>query len=348
MIRIFSLKTNSPLKRDNLIDFLRGGAMIFVLLHHSGFPLGDYILAFHMPLFFVISGYLSNNIGGYERSFKPYVKAKFKRLVIPYFAFEILNLFIWCAKMTLENKGLPGIESIISILTCINNGYTGLYGRLWFLPCMFVADIYVWLIVKCFKSKFSQILSVLFLFALSLVTVKMIPFRLPFTIDTAFFAAAFVLLGYCFSDIIKTLLNNGNVVEKAFLAIGTLLYLWYSVRHTEAKVYMFINLYGEYTVSICGAICGCIAFLIIGSYVYRAVEKIEILKNFVLWYGKNSLATFPVHLTIKMLLIWYFSSLTMWYTMFLIMLLLNIPIVNVITIYFPFMLGKKYKNKTII
>ena len=348
MTNVFFIKNKHTPRRDNLIDFLRGGAMILVLLHHCGFPLGKFILAFHMPLFFVISGYLNNHIKGYERPFKPYIKAKFKRLLIPYFAFEILNLLIWCAKMIVEHKALPGIESITSILTCINNNYMGLYGRLWFLPCIFVADIYVWIIVNHFRKKFSLILSVLFLFALSFITVKIIPFRLPFTLDTALFAAAFILLGYCFSDIIKILLNKGNIAQKILLAIGALLYLLYSVLYTDVSVYMYINSYGEYTVSICAAICGCIAFLILGSYIYILISKLRIINDFVLWYGKNSLATFPVHLTIKMFLIWYFPSLSIWYTMFLIMLLLNIPIVNVITFYFPFILGCKYKNKTMV
>lgn len=55
---IFSIHDNSIAKRDYLIDFLRGSAMILVLLHHSGFPLGSVILAFHMPLFFILSGYI--------------------------------------------------------------------------------------------------------------------------------------------------------------------------------------------------------------------------------------------------------------------------------------------------
>ena len=60
---IFSIHDNSITKRDQLIDYLRGCAMILVLLHHSGFPLGSIILAFYMPLFFILSGYLEF-IGG--------------------------------------------------------------------------------------------------------------------------------------------------------------------------------------------------------------------------------------------------------------------------------------------
>lgn len=65
---IFAIRQTSISSRDEQIDFLRGGAMIFVLFHHSGFPLGGYILAFHMPLFFVLSGYLEQIGGGYYQT----------------------------------------------------------------------------------------------------------------------------------------------------------------------------------------------------------------------------------------------------------------------------------------
>ena len=344
----FSIRSDTTPGRVELIDFLRGGAMILVLLHHSGFPLGQYILAFHMPLFFVLTGYLEHIGGGTKRSLKEYFKRRFTRLVVPYFTFETLNLIIWCTKCVFEHQSLPEIpETVISIITCVNNNYMGLYGRLWFLPCMFVADMYVWTILKFWRNdRFSHILSVMILFALSIITAKVIPFRLPFTIDTALFAAAFIMLGYVFGDAVQILLTKGNDKCKIILAIGSLLYLVYAVRYTDVTVLMFINNYGEYTVSICAAIAGSAAFLILGSYLYRAVKSALFLNNFVIWYGNNSLATFPIHLTIKMFILWYIPVFSIWYLLFLGMLFLNIPIVNVITCYFPFMLGKKCNKCT--
>lgn len=340
---IFSLHDNTSPGRDRLIDFLRGGAMILVLLHHSGFSLGAVILAFHMPLFFIISGYLEFLNGGTKRPFKQYLRKRFVRLVVPYFTFEILNLIIWCVKCMVEHQSLPGIESLISIFTCINNGYMGLYGRLWFLPCMFVADLYIWVILRLLRNnKFAQILSILGLFALSFLTDKLLEFRLPFAIDTALFAAAFIMLGYVFGDAVQVLIHPGNLVCKTILTIGMLLYLAYAVQYTNVTVHMYINNYGEYTVSICAAIAGSIAFLILGSFVYRACGKFQILNDFVCWYGNNSLVSFPIHLTIKMFILWYVPTLSKWYLLFVVMLVVNIPIVNAITNYLPFMLAKKY------
>lgn len=222
----------------------------------------------------------------------------------------------------------------------------GLYGRLWFLPCMFMADLYFWVILRFLRNnKFAQIIAVLILFALSFITDKLIPFRIPFTIDTALFAAAFIMIGYMFGDSIRVLIDKGNEACKVMLAIGMLLYLAYAVFFTNVKVHMFINSYGEYTVSICAAIAGSIAFFILGSYLYRAVEcyslKLRLFSSFIIWYGKNSLVTFPIHLTIKMFILWYVPILSRWYLLFMVMVFVNIPIVNMITHYFPFMLGKK-------
>ena len=143
--------------------------------------------------------------------------------MIPYLTFEGANFLIWCIKCLCEHQPILWGESAVSILTCINNDYMGLYGRLWFLPCMFIADMYVWVVLRFFrKQRFPLILSVLVLFSASFVTVKIISIRLPFTMDTALFASAFILLGYIFGNVINVLVNKGNEVYKIILLIGML------------------------------------------------------------------------------------------------------------------------------
>ena len=342
-MKILSIKTNTSFGRNQLIDFLRGGATFLVLLQHAAFPMGHYILAFHMPLFFMISGYLEYTTGKLQASsFKTFLKKKFLRYIVPYFAFETINLLLWILRCLIEHEQLPGIESITAILTCTNQSFTGLYGRLWFLPCLFFAEIYVWLILKWFKNnRFAQILSILGLFSLSFITTRL-PFKLFFTVDTAFFAAAFIMIGFCFGNAINVLLQKGNDIAKIVLACFGLGFLVYAHLDTGAYVYMYINSYGEYTVSICGAVFGCIAFFIIGEYLYRIIKRIALINNFVLWYGNNSLATFPVHLAIKAFILWYVPVLSPWYFLFPVMMILNVPIVNLITNYLPFFLGRWY------
>lgn len=55
-------------QRDKFIDFARGLAMILVLWHHASLPGSAYILGFHMPLFFFLSGYLYRISGSLDKN----------------------------------------------------------------------------------------------------------------------------------------------------------------------------------------------------------------------------------------------------------------------------------------
>lgn len=127
---IFSISDNTIARTGNrieLLDFLRGGAMILVLLHHSGVPFGKWILAFHMPLFFILSGYTEASINGhYQPQFGEFIVRKTKRLIIPYFSFEIINLLIWYIRCILLRESIHIFSPLISIFLCINtDAYLG-------------------------------------------------------------------------------------------------------------------------------------------------------------------------------------------------------------------------------
>ena len=84
-------------KRIRYVDFIKGFAMLTVIfLHvHSGYntdgKISEYLLkwitSFHMPLFFVCSGYFFK----YEvKSYKKKITGKCKALLIPYIIWGIL------------------------------------------------------------------------------------------------------------------------------------------------------------------------------------------------------------------------------------------------------------------
>lgn len=69
------------------IDILRGIAMFLVVYGHTSqnAEIKKYIYAFHMPLFFIISGFVYHCT-----SYPKYMKRKAQRLLLPYF---VLILF---------------------------------------------------------------------------------------------------------------------------------------------------------------------------------------------------------------------------------------------------------------
>lgn len=345
---LFCIKQEALEGRSELLDFLRGAGMILVLLHHSDMPFGEWILAFHMPLLFVLSGY-NEFLQKKTWRFWDYLKSKTLRLVIPYFAFEGINLFVWSASLIMQGGWQDLSEAALAIVSCLNTeGYTGYYGRLWFWPCLFVGDILFYFIKKIcflFKNGFQRnlcfsVFSLLLLIA-SWFTSKLLPYRLPFTADTALMAAFFLLVGYCLGTYISRLLDRKSLILDMLL-LGIFFGLMHRCMHSgQVFCGMYENIYGDYGYTLVAALCGIFSFLIFTKWLYAVLCRIGLGKDLFLWYGRNSFVTFPVHLSIK---IWIWKHIPWeyrpWYVLFAAMLLVNVPIVNFIMRYLPFLTGK--------
>ncbi len=345
---IFHIREVQSAHRIELLDFLRGAGMLLVLMHHSDFPsiYSQWILAFHMPFMFLLSGY-TMHLRPHLGCFKNYLWNRFQRLVIPYFLFEVLNLFVWSASLFLQGGWQDVTEAVYAIFACLNtDGYTGYYGRLWFWPCMFVSDIIFYWILKItpqkkFARQFVLFFMILASLAVSWYTCRVLSYRLPFTADTAFMATAFLLTGYLFGPQISWLLQRSHVLVDVIVLSVSLLALVLSVLSGKSSCMMFINHYGHYGYTLCAAYGGILVFLILAKWLYKLLKETVIPKSIVLWYGYHSLGTFPMHLSVKAFIYQAFPlHYRQWYILLPAMFLLNIPLVNLVTQYFPFMLGK--------
>lgn len=83
--------------RVEWIDLLRSMGLLLVILGHvKNVPVEVKlaIYSFHMPLFFVLSGYLWNE-KCIEKSFGNFVKKKAQSLLVPYFKVAFVCLLVW-------------------------------------------------------------------------------------------------------------------------------------------------------------------------------------------------------------------------------------------------------------
>lgn len=68
------------------IDMAKGYGIIFVIVGHLGIPyIADYIYAFHMPLFFFLSGIVYS----VKDNLAIFLKSKIRRIVVPYICLGI-------------------------------------------------------------------------------------------------------------------------------------------------------------------------------------------------------------------------------------------------------------------
>jgi len=356
MGKIFSFRVKNQQNRDEYVDFLRGLAMILVLMQHADIPHSRWILAFHMPVFFVLSGYTAS-FRKQTAPFWTYLKSKLQRLVVPYFLFETLNLIVWLILKSGQGVQTQLPEAVRAIVMCLNTPeYTGFYGRLWFWPCMFVADLYFYIIRKiCRDNGAGLAASFAIMLALSWYTSNQLNMRLPFAVDTACMATVCLLAGYGLSGVLSWLIKEKHILWDTIILAVLLCIMRISVHYGYGYCLMYNNEYGPFGWSVIAAFSGSFAFIVIAKWLYALFCFIKIGKKCILWYGCNSLVIFPVHLSVKifvMNVVWgfawnsgigfishYSDIITSWYVLLIAMLVTTVPLTNLIMQYFPFMAG---------
>ncbi|EMG28695.1 acyltransferase family protein [Listeria fleischmannii] len=142
--------------RMNWLDSAKGIAMILVILGHELQPffeeLGSsavvFIYSFHMPLFFLITGFLFSN-KNLQKNFASYSKVKLKRLILPYFIYQIISiLFInGFTYLTTHQFRYSLIETIQQLFYL--NGTVGWNSPLWFLVVLFWLELLMYFILRC-------------------------------------------------------------------------------------------------------------------------------------------------------------------------------------------------------
>lgn len=180
----------SAKKHLNTITIAYCIGMLLVLFGHSH-PLGDtyypkaigntivFIYAFHMPLFFAISGFLlayQHGIcqiggGGTELDVKKYLLKKVQTLLIPY---VVLSLIAMIPKFILSMKGLTTDEMTVSpiwFLKLLLSPRDGVWGHFWFIPTLLLVQI-IGIGYRQIRSKIARLVIFIASFGLMLFPIE--------------------------------------------------------------------------------------------------------------------------------------------------------------------------------
>jgi acyltransferase len=161
------VKKQSFLSENSVnVDFVRGVGIIAVVVGHFASPVGNFIYSWHMPLFFIISGYLTN----LDMDFFLFIKKQFRRLIYPFLIWETISLITLYSKNILLNRLQPDflLLTLKSFLWMNYHILEGQYGFvLWFLPALFIGRLLMYLLIKFFSNQLVVLLIGLFFFILS-------------------------------------------------------------------------------------------------------------------------------------------------------------------------------------
>lgn len=271
--------------RLEFIDVAKGIGIICVMLGHLGSEMIDKVVfTFHMPLFFLISGYFLND----DMPIMEFIKKKAKRLLIPYY---ITGGSI-CILLILADvvRGLWGeipsdfCNMIIAVLfgSCFNvtEQIKGI-GAIWFLWALFWA---VLIVRFSSKLRWRGVIWISLLTLLSYVSFSF--FVLPLSIQPGVCAAVFVYLGWKLKQVdLKRYITNTWLM---LFALGILVMeIMLGIRVDIAR-----NIYKMGLVSIFGAVFICFFVLCASNIIYSTMPMIS---KGLCFLGKYSLIVLCFH-----------------------------------------------------
>lgn len=201
-------------KRLDYLDMLKGIGIVLVVLGHTptlSEGIRIWLISFHMPLFFIVSGILFAFKDSAKEQFRPYLGKRFKSTMIPYFWFSLINIGIDVCRSYVhpENVGPDVItEDILQTVS-----FFGI-SVLWFLSTAFLGELCLYgLLKKCPL----WLIGVIGMVSLWLPTVGSWIIKLYLPMEGNLF---FTWLGYLLMMLLRVL------TALVFLLVGYVLYGW--------------------------------------------------------------------------------------------------------------------------
>lgn len=276
------------MKRLDRIDILRAIGIILMVAGHVFTFFGKfdrYIHTFHMPLFFVISGYLFKSKP--ETKLFMLISQRAKRLLLPYVTFAGINYVAW---FFLERGTEAWYGPLVRLVTYNTSGLP-ICGALWFLTALFWAEVFYLVFDRVIKR--SGVRSVFVLAGAVAVSVvqNSTEIRLPLTIDTGFICMGFYEIG----RLCKT--YGGRVSEKINavglwkkILLGLALFL---VNAVLAFVNPYVNIksgwYGFVPLFWVNALIGILACYMLALVIDLHFKERNVLKKYLVTVGRGSI-----------------------------------------------------------
>lgn len=290
-------------KRLEYIDIAKGIGILLVVMAHNDFALVSpffykFIYAFHMPLFFFVSGMFFKA----DLPFLTVLRRRFDTLLKPYL-FTILLIYFMTLSFTKVNFDMATMRVIKALYA---NGHYIDWVQLWFLPHLFALNLFAFAFYWLMKrsnlpwSKWVlliviQVVGVLFLgafwpFTLSVLGREITLYGLPLSIDLVLVSGFFFILG---CEVNKSI--PGEVFGHPLTLVGTGAGLLAMVLFLPQSIDFNTRFYESLPINTLEALLG-IAFILALS---KQIERIPPLSAVFRYVGQASLVILIFHVPIQ-------------------------------------------------
>ena len=289
--------------RIEYIDIAKALGMLMIIWGHivlTGIT-NSFVYAFHIPLFFFISGMM------FSKQKYPYFNdffvSRVKSLLIPYVIYSVITWIVWVAFSLLSGNVVDLFAPLLQ--TVIAQGSGGFLVHnvpLWFVTCLFMVEM-----IYYFISKLNYIWNISVCLVCTILGVWMMQpndffdFRLlPWNLEVAMAAMIFYSVGYLFIanvthqkfiDFVKN-----NKVVSGIITIVSFSLLFFGAEF-NGHVSMGSTHLGNPLVFYGAAFCGIVFMLFLCVAVSLCCSD-RMLKP-ILWFGKRSFDAMAIHNPIK-------------------------------------------------
>ncbi len=294
--------------RDNAIDIAKGiGILLVIVGHTGGLPahstVHHFIYSFHMPLFFILGGFLFK-----PSSIGTHIRKDAKRLLLPY-VFSVFLLTLWFVILGIKYDNYDMVWRTLQTGLFGSGQYHaspiwGDYptiGMIWFLLAMFWCRISYNMIAKLPK------LHKYLLGAVVAMTATMIDnfiINLPLGILTGLSAIVFYMLGNALNENLAWVHKKHTI----FSVVGIVCWL---IALRFSSIGMAACHYENYILDIAGA-CG--ATWCVYALSRELEKKTNYLNSMLSWFGANSMTILCAHFLEESSFMWEHLHIpTVWY-----------------------------------
>lgn len=280
-----STNTNIP-----WIDIAKGYGILLVIIGHI-YHL-DIIYSFHLPLFFILSGYTHKAI---QLPFIEHLKKKVKTIVIPYFSLGLV-LLIFTFFFTYRDNKQPLSDYVDLTMDFLIQKRTW---TLWFLTCSFITNIFFYALIETTKNNIKKILLII----TCMITLMLIYYKNDgkawiWNADASimalsFYFSGFLLKKYNLIEYIQSTTKNRKFYLLAFFVSLNLVFLLLNKSLGYKSLEMWSNQYSFFPFLYIAAIAGTLALIVIS--LYKNPTPISFIgKNSIIYFAWHQSIAFPI------------------------------------------------------
>ncbi len=328
--------------RSDFIDLARGIGIFLVVWGHTMIVRSAYLYSFHLPLFFLISGYLYKKV-----PFPVFLQNKINRILIPYIFFFLIS---WLFFLTLILTGFDNaslsrhIRNLPYVFVGIEKD--GGNGPIWFLACLFSMAILYSLMDNYIRNRYRFNIIILILTFSGILCLKF-NIHLPYRTEIACMSVLFYHIGHWAKkmDLFRSFFKKKWMKWGVIVLLIVIHIVAYTVNIKISGIHninLIANITGNFYLFYLGALCAIFYVLILSSEIPRI--------NIINYLGQNSLVIMAVHVLILHIfynkLYYYFSQMNispfiLSLSSVVITLFICLPIISISKKYLPGLTGYK-------